>query len=115
MIMGPEGDNREVVDPWKGISIDPPQSTALTESDYYGDDILLFDGFEDCKIGVTTSWSGHERPARMVYSGPLMLQVMMDRDGMTYEEAQEYMDFNVEGAYVGPNTPIVVWPHENEE
>ena len=32
----------------------------------------------------------------------------MTRDGMTEEEAQEYFDFNVEGAYMGEKTPIWV-------
>jgi hypothetical protein len=29
----------------------------------------------------------------------------MTRDGMTADEAIEYMDFNVTGAYVGEHTP----------
>tara|TARA_R100001510_G_C7582198_1_gene154778 strand:+ start:286 stop:429 length:144 start_codon:yes stop_codon:yes gene_type:complete len=28
------------------------------------------------------------------------------KDGMDFEEAVEYFDFNVESAYVGPNTPV---------
>ena len=31
---------------------------------------------------------------------------------MTYEEAIEYFDFNVTGAYVGKNTPIFVYGRE---
>jgi hypothetical protein len=30
----------------------------------------------------------------------------MDDDEMTLDEAIEYFEFNVEGAYVGPHTPI---------
>jgi hypothetical protein len=32
----------------------------------------------------------------------------MDRDGMDYDEAQEFFEFNVVGAYVGAHTPIYV-------
>lgn len=32
----------------------------------------------------------------------------MVRDGMSYEEAIEYFDYNVSGAYVGEKTPIWV-------
>ena len=32
----------------------------------------------------------------------------MNRDKMTYEEAAEYFDFNVEGGYVGEHTLIWV-------
>ena len=31
---------------------------------------------------------------------------MTSRDGMSYDEAMEYFDFNVQGAWVGENTPI---------
>jgi hypothetical protein len=34
----------------------------------------------------------------------------MSRDGMTPEEAQEYFEFNIQGAYVGESTPIYVFP-----
>jgi hypothetical protein len=33
----------------------------------------------------------------------------MDRDGMDEEEAREFIEFNIEGAYMGPHTPVVVW------
>jgi hypothetical protein len=29
-------------------------------------------------------------------------------DGMTYEEAVEYIEYNIEGAYVGENTPLIL-------
>jgi hypothetical protein len=32
----------------------------------------------------------------------------MNRDGMSWEEAQEFFDFNIKGAWVGPNTPVFV-------
>ena len=32
----------------------------------------------------------------------------MKRDGMTYKEAVEWMEFNVVGAWVGETTPIFV-------
>jgi ABC-type lipoprotein export system ATPase subunit len=39
----------------------------------------------------------------------------MDTDGMDDEEAEEYCSYNIEGAYVGPHTPIIVWPYESAE
>jgi len=33
----------------------------------------------------------------------------MNRDGMSYEEAIEYFDFNVTGAYVGEHTPMFIY------
>ena len=34
---------------------------------------------------------------------------MASRDGMTPEEALEYIEYNIEGAYVGEQTPCVMW------
>jgi len=44
-----------------------------------------------------------------VYDVDTALDILMDRDGMDYEQAQEYFSFNVEGAWVGEGTPI--WLH----
>jgi hypothetical protein len=33
----------------------------------------------------------------------------MQRDGMTHEEAIEFFDFNIAGAYVGEYTPIYMY------
>lgn len=40
-----------------------------------------------------------------VYDHELAVKVLMDRDGMDYEEAVEYMDFNVTGGWLGAGTP----------
>jgi hypothetical protein len=37
-----------------------------------------------------------------------MIQVLMGRDGMTYDEAVEFIDFNVVGGWVGEKTPYVM-------
>jgi hypothetical protein len=31
---------------------------------------------------------------------------------MDFGEAREYIEYNIEGAYVGPTTPILVWKHD---
>jgi hypothetical protein len=34
----------------------------------------------------------------------------MDNDDLSYDDAVEYVDFNVVGAWVGEQTPIIVMP-----
>ena len=41
-----------------------------------------------------------------VYDRQKCIEILMERDGMTDEEAVEYFDYNVTGAWVGENTPI---------
>ena len=70
-------------------------------TDRYPDiNFLSADGFEDAIIGVCGE--------KLVYSRTLCLDILMNRDKMTYEEAAEYFDFNVEGGYVGEHAPIWV-------
>ena len=76
---------------------------------------LKFDGFDDALIGVADVWdTTGDRPARLIYSGDMMIQILMERDDMGVEKALEFIQFNVEGAYVGPQTPIVLWEVPDE-
>ena len=36
----------------------------------------------------------------------------MKRDGMLHEEAREFIEFNIEGGYLGIETPVLVWPND---
>lgn len=66
---------------------------------------LLADGFEDALIGITEG----SNPVA-VYSYPLCVKVLEERDGMTTWDAIEFMEFNVVNSYVGPKTPIFFIP-----
>jgi hypothetical protein len=37
-----------------------------------------------------------------------MMEVLVERDDMTYEEADEYIMYNCEGAWIGELTPIIL-------
>jgi hypothetical protein len=41
-----------------------------------------------------------------VYSRKRCIEVLMSDGIMEYEDATEYFDYNVIGAYVGENTPV---------
>ena len=73
--------------------------------DLYGDDepdILFADGFDEAIAGVT--WDGER--TRVVYETEEILNILMERDNMTYDEASEFFDFNVAGAHMGVYTPL---------
>jgi hypothetical protein len=68
---------------------------------------LLMDGFDEAFIG----WSRRiNEPLLAVYSYDGLIKVCTERDGMSFDEAVEYVDFNVVGAWVGEQTPIIVMP-----
>tara|TARA_R110000751_G_scaffold292273_1_gene399585 strand:- start:44 stop:283 length:240 start_codon:yes stop_codon:yes gene_type:complete len=73
-------------------------------TDYRTAEPLEADGLEDALIG--TGWQFIQE--LMVYSVKKVLEILMTRDGMSYEEAREFFEFNIVGAYVGPGTPVFV-------
>ena len=66
-------------------------------------DAMTFDGFDDALLGISYRFG---REALALYSYEKIIEVLL-RDGGTYEEAAEYYDFNMIGAWVGPGTPVV--------
>lgn len=77
---------------------------ALMEMD---ESALLMDGFDEAFIGFSRRIN---EPILAVYSWEKMVDLLIQRDEMEYEEAVEYIDYNVIGAWVGEQTPIVVMP-----
>ena len=71
--------------------------------------MLKADGFDDCIIGFAEVWDGNKRFHRIVYDALKMVEVLMDRDGMSHEEAMEYFEFNINCAYHGQGTPIYMF------
>jgi len=71
---------------------------------------MRIDGHDNAIIGRGDVWgSDGTRPSRLVYDGLTIVADLMDQ-GMTEEEAVEYIEYNIIGAYVGPTTPVVIWP-----
>ena len=73
-------------------------------SDEMGENLLLFDGFDEAIVGVGTQ----HNVAIVVYSKGKIIEAIM-QDGGTYEEAIEHFEFNVAGSYVGEQTPLILF------
>ena len=69
------------------------------------EELLLADGFEAALIGTGERCG---QPTIAVYDREKCIEVLEKRDGMTQEEANEFFEFNVVGAWVGEQTPIFV-------
>lgn len=74
--------------------------------------MLKIDGYDDAIIGPACTWRDGRLVPILVYDAEKIRAALM-RDGMSAEEAREYIEFNIEGAYVGPGTPILVWPEDD--
>jgi hypothetical protein len=70
------------------------------------------DGYDQAIIGPAYVWHGNERVNVLIYNAEAIRYVLVKRDGMDPEEAREFIEFNIEGAYMGPDTPLLVWPSD---
>lgn len=64
--------------------------------------IVLADGLDEAFLGIT-----HDDPPRAVYSYERVIDVLVNQ-GLTVEEADEYFEYNIAGAYVGEQTPLFI-------
>ena len=63
---------------------------------------MFADGYDDCLIGYVERFGA---PPLALYDREKVIHKLMKRDGMDYDTAQEFFDFNIIGAWVGENTP----------
>ena len=73
--------------------------------------MLKIDGHDNAIIGPAMIWRGNEMCDVLVYDAEQIRENLM-KQGMTHEGAREYIEFNIEGAYVGDGTPVLVWPQD---
>jgi len=69
-------------------------------------EILQADGFDDAIIGL------EPLSGKVIYDIEKMTMVLID-EGLTHEDAIEYLNFNVLNAYVGESTPFYIHTLEN--
>ena len=74
--------------------------------------MLKITGHDDAILGPALIWGNGERISVLVYDAEAIRTTLMERDNMDSDEAREYIEFNIEGAYMGPDTPILVWPDD---
>lgn len=74
--------------------------------------MLKIDGYDEAIIGPAYAWINSSPTPLLVYDAEIIRSILMKRDGMSYEEAREFIEFNIEGAYMGEQTPIIVWPND---
>lgn len=87
--------SREQIDDW--VSLNFPE-----------EDILIADGFEEAFLGVAYQFN---TPVA-VFDRDKCIEILTRV--MSLEDAEEYFEFNVQGAYVGKNTPAFITLFKNE-
>jgi hypothetical protein len=81
---------------------DTTRSELLESITEFNPEAKLADGFDNSILGYDTK-------GRVIYSVNSILDTLVNRDGMDYDEAREYFGFNIECAHVGEYTPIYMY------
>jgi len=74
--------------------------------------MLKWDGFDSAIIGTAERCN---MDTVIAYDLTKMVKILVARDDMSMEEAHEYIQFNIIGAYIGEYTPIIVNKMTEEE
>jgi hypothetical protein len=73
---------------------------------------LILDGFDNAIIGLSERIN---LGPVVTYDVEKIIETLCSRDEMTYEEAYEYYEFNIKGAWMGENTPVYLEVYNPEE
>jgi len=78
--------------------------SELTRSEL-SDDAVTLDGYDDCIVGIGSIFP-HTHSV-LIYDVGKMIHSLVEKDGMDFEEAEEFFAYNIAGAYMGDGTPIL--------
>jgi len=81
------------------------QIQAIIEENF-SEPVLMIDGHETAILGFATRCG---EPTIAVYDYTKIVS-NLQKDGMSEEEAIEYVEFNIAGAWVGKGTPALMVP-----
>ena len=87
------------------MPVESPQDRLAEIIQEQNPEALTADGLDDAILGI--AYRAGAAPL-VAYSTSQCIQILMDRDGMSHDEASEFFEFNVLGAFVGPGTPVFV-------
>jgi hypothetical protein len=67
---------------------------------YPDEEIIKADGLDSAIIGIEIN------SMRLIYSSNKIIQILIAENKMELEDALEFYEFNIAGAYIGDKTPI---------
>jgi hypothetical protein len=64
---------------------------------------IILDGLDTAIIGIVEEFGNGPK---ILYSKNKIINILVERDSMTSDEAIEYYDFNILGLYAGEQNPV---------
>ena len=84
---------------------DHPTMKRVLDNFDDGDKLIVLHGFSDALVGISEKFG--EEP-RLVYSKSRIVEILMEEDEMTEDEAVEHFYYNIIGTYMGKGTPTFI-------
>ena len=72
-------------------------------SENINEGVLFCDGFEEALIGIAEQYHS---PAIAIYDRGKVIEILVQTKDMSYEDAEEYFNYNIFHAWVGEQTPM---------
>lgn len=73
--------------------------------------MIKYEGYDEAILGPAYIWRDRQQVEVLVYDAEKIREILM-RDGSDADEAREFIEFNIEGGYLGIETPVLVWPDD---
>jgi hypothetical protein len=86
-----------------------PTRESLSDDD---PDLVFADGFDAAILGIVER---ADEPTFVLYDGRRCIQLLVRREDMDREEAEEHFAENVAGSWVGERTPGFLWVGRGED
>lgn len=71
--------------------------------DEYAEGAVKLTDFESAIVGVVMEFGNGPR---ILYSTPKILEILQQKNNMSYSEAEEYFDYNIIGGHFGEQNPV---------
>ncbi len=76
----------------------------VVDIDEYAEGAILLDGLEGAIVGIVEEFGSPGR--KILYSKREILNILQERDLMTYGEAEEFYDYNILGLHAGEQNAV---------
>ena len=87
------------------MKISKQQEAWLEQVHEENPEALKIDGHDNAILGISRVPG---EPSLLAYSENRIIMNLVTFDGMSLDEAREFYEFNIAGAYMGPGTPVIV-------
>lgn len=76
---------------------------TIEEMKEFAEGAIILDGLDEAIMGIAEEFGNGYR---IVYSKSKIFSILMNRDGMTEEDAIEFYEYNILGLYASPQNAI---------